>query len=455
MPHRARGKACRWRINEGILSFQIKNIIYTADFVPERCIMQVTLSDKKQGIMGIAGHAGCGHCHSHNQYVQDDSGGLATVLALFQEATGLSLAIKEIRAEIGTEGYFEVVTESGGRGRAYARRGITLQEANLAKALIGREAIRTHALAMEAFGRIYGQGIHEAPVALQTAIANAALDSFVGNFPEQFQWTYEDLPGNCGLIAGAVLDFDGIPVSVLGTVNATVGGVGPNEDLEGNSWAAKSKRQVMEKLGMIDMPTIVVEGKVYSPIFSDNLSQGCFLVRFDSQWDNPFVGRSILAAGEKLGYPMVLREDVMARVPGALAKATAELGEKIIKLGQELKEAEFAQEKIDILARLALLVSQDGGGISFMTNRLHEIVGGVGIVPRTGAVVSYIVPLSEHKKFVVPFLTEGDVEKFVNLTKEAVAELKGCLAQAKEHIDRKRYPLLALEDMMTKREDVQ
>ncbi|NLZ54854.1 MAG: hypothetical protein GX892_17260 [Thermoanaerobacteraceae bacterium] len=47
--------------------------------------MKLALSDNKQGVIAIAGHVGCGHRHSHNQYVQDDSGGLATVLALFQE----------------------------------------------------------------------------------------------------------------------------------------------------------------------------------------------------------------------------------------------------------------------------------------------------------------------------------------------------------------------------------
>jgi len=414
--------------------------------------MKVALSEEDHGIIAIAGHVGCGHCHSHNKYVQDDSGGLATVLALFHEATGLSLVIKDIKAEIGRDGYFEVETESGGKGKAYARRGITLQEANLAKTLIGGEAIRTQTLVLEAYGRIYGQGIHEAPVALQTAIANAALDSFVKNYPEKFHWAYEDLAGNCGLIAGAVLDFDDIPVAVLGTVNASLGGVGPNEDLEGNSWAAESKRQVMEKLGMIDLPTIVVEGKVYSPIFSDSLDQDTFLVRFDNEYDNPFIGASIFAAAKKLGYPVVQRDDVMARIPGAMAKSTAELGEKIATLGQQLREAEYAQEKIDILAQLAVLVSQDGAGISFMSNKLHEVVGGVGIVPRTGAVVSYIVPLSYQQQYLVPFLTEDDVKKFANLTKEAVGELKQRLLQAKQHIDRKRYPLPPLEKLVMKKE---
>ena len=106
------------------------------------------------------------------------------VLTLFQEASGLPLTIKGITAETGIHDRFIVVTVSGGIGAP--RRGITTHEARLAKALEGRDAVRTQTLVMEAFGRIHGQGIHEAPAALQTAIANAAVDSFIKNHPERF-----------------------------------------------------------------------------------------------------------------------------------------------------------------------------------------------------------------------------------------------------------------------------
>ena len=39
-------------------------------------------------VVGISGHAGCGHAHSHCGFVQDDSGGLAAVLAILQRMTG-------------------------------------------------------------------------------------------------------------------------------------------------------------------------------------------------------------------------------------------------------------------------------------------------------------------------------------------------------------------------------
>lgn len=400
--------------------------------------MKISLSDKKQGVLAIAGHAGSGHCHSHNNYSQDDSGGLATVLSIFQQATGASLVIKDIRVETGVNGHIEVETVGGGTGRATARRGITVQEGRLAKSLIGRDAIRTQTLALEAFGRFYGQGVHEAPVALQTAIANAALDTFVQSYPDKFKSCYEDLEGSCGLIAGTVLDFGDIPVSVVGTVNASVDGLGPIEDLEGNAAIGK-KKALMEELGMVDLPTIVVEGKVYSPDYSSKVEENSFLVRADDEDDNPIVGKSLMNACEKLGYPVDYRDDVMARVPGVMAKKTKELGEKIAELGNKLGEAEYAQEKIDTLAELAALVSQDGAGISFMTNKLHDVIGGTGMIPKTGAVFSYIVPLAYQKEFVFPFITEEDLAKFVEVTKAGVQELYKLLPEAIAHIEENPY----------------
>jgi len=401
--------------------------------------MKVALSQEKRGVLAVAGHAGCGHCHSHNQYIQDDSGGLATVLALFQEATGLSLVIKDIKVQTGSNGCFEVETEGGGHGKAFARRGITLQEARLAQTLIGREAVRTQTLALEAFGRFYGQGIHEAPVALQTAIANAALDTFVRAFPAQFAAAYEDLAGSCGLMAGTVLDFDGVPVTVLGTVNASQGGIGPNEDLEGNT-AVGSKGQLMARLGMMDLPTIVVEGKVFTPAYSLDIDEPTFLVRADTAADNPVVAASIVQAAQTLGFLVKFRDDVMVRQPDGLAQKTRELGQKIVALGTQLQEANFAQDKINILAELAELISQDGAGISFMTNRLHEIVGGVGLMPGTAAVFNYIVPVWYQRQYIFPFMTEQDVHRFVALTKQAVKELYKVLPEASNCLRQKQYP---------------
>ena len=40
----------------------------------------IQFSKSKVGLVGVVGHVGCGHSHSINGQVQDDSVGLAVVL---------------------------------------------------------------------------------------------------------------------------------------------------------------------------------------------------------------------------------------------------------------------------------------------------------------------------------------------------------------------------------------
>lgn len=399
--------------------------------------MRIRFSDKKP-LIAVAGHAGSGHCHSHNLYVQEDSVGLAAVLALFQEATGLSLTIGEIACKTGINGSITVTTVSGGVGSCSPRRGVTVQEARLAKSLEGRDAIRTQTLAMEAFGRFYGQGVHETPVALQTAIANAAVDSFIKNHPGAFAHAVENIAHCCGKMAGAVFEYNDIPFALLATVNATPDGTGPVEDLEGNAIGG-SKKTVMEQLGMTELPTIVIEGKVYSPAYSDTATAPYFLLRADREDDNPFVAEAMLRAGKKLGYAAVFRDDVMKRVPGVLEKNTRALGDAIIAAGNELKEARFSRDKVAVLAKLARLISEDGAGISFMSDRLHEVIGGTGIMPGMGAVMNYIMPKSYRDAYISPFLTEDDLARYTNMVKETLRELLPVLPEATAHLKKHAY----------------
>lgn len=396
--------------------------------------MKLKLSTKNKGNLAIVGHVGCGHCHSHNNFIQDDSGGLATVLAIFQEATNLSLVIKDIEVKTGIENFIKVQTVSGGVGYASARRGITIHEKNICKSLIGKEGIRTQSIVMEAFGRFYGQGSDEVPVALQTAIANASLDSFVKNYPENFFMEKENIDMTIGYVVGAVIDFGNIPVAVLGTVNATIGGLGPIEDLEGNSTIG-SKKNIMKKMNMIDIPTIVIEGKIYSPSFTEYVSEDTFMIRADEQEDNPIVGSAIFIATKELGYESIYRKDAMKRKNNSLRELTKELGEKIIKQGELLKEAEYSQEKVKILANLSKLIQEDGGGISFMSNSLHETIGGVGMMPSSGAVFNMVVPKDYYEKYIFPYFTEKDLLKFINVTKKSVEFVNKTLSESNKHIE--------------------
>lgn len=381
--------------------------------------MSVFLSENKKGIVAIAGHVGCGHTNSLNNQVQDDSPGLSVVLSLFKEATNLSLAVKEIVFE---DNKIIVTLENGGTGFGVARRGITFQEKKLMQFLIGKEVINTHTLVLETFGRIYGQGVLEVPVALQTALANAALNSFLINYPDKFIGTVESVPGNHGYIVGTVLNIDGVDVSVLGTVNATLGGIGPNEDLEGNS-PNYSKKEIIQKLGMEKIPTLIVEAMIYSS-FSNELVKNTYFVRGDEVDDNLHVVEAVIKSCKTLSLPLVYHKTGMKRTKDALRNNTKLVADNIISLGEKLKLAETSEDKVNIIANLAVVVSQDCGGVSFMSNDLHEEIGSAGMIRKTSAVINLICAEEYIKENPIPFLTEKELKEYVSICKEVIKKLE-------------------------------
>lgn len=392
--------------------------------------MDIRLSEKKQGLVAIAGHVGCGHCHSLNNQVQDDSCGLSVVLSLFKSATNLSLRIKDIEFE-GNK--VKAILENGGVGEGEARRGITPQEKKLAQALIGKEVLNTHTLVLETFGRIYGQGVLETPVAVQTAIANAALNGFYVNYPEKFLRTRESINGNCGEIVGTVLDIDGKAVSVLGTVNATIGGLGPDEDQEGNSIVG-TKGEIIRALGMDKLPTLIIEAMIYSG-FSKGLTENTYFVRGDKEDDNIVVVESVVKAAEKCGIPMKYHEPGMKRTKEALRNNTRLVAEKIIALGEKLKVAETSEDKVNTIADLAAVVSQDCGGISFMSNELHEEIGGAGMIRKVGAVINLVSTDEYFKENPIPYLTDEELDRYVKLVLESVNQIFERLDEANKIIN--------------------
>ncbi len=395
--------------------------------------MKIKLSSKNTPIIAITGHAGCGHCHSHKQYVQDDSGGLAVALSILSEATDLSLIISDVKVVTGAQGYFEITTVSGGTAKSSPRRGITPYEAKLAYTVLGQEAICTQSLALSAFGRVYGQGAGETAVALQIAIANAAIDSFHKNFPDKFVYGREELDGNCGTYTGAIIDIDGIAVAVMALANASEGGLGPNEDLEGNCYG-KGKYKGMKKLGMIDCPTIIIEGKVYTPMYCDELKEETFLVRYDEEIDNKFVAHALYESAKTLGHTSIINEKLLKRVKGALKQATEDIGERIVDLGNRLKKAQSSYEKVQIVAELNQLASEDCGGVTFMSNDLHEIIAGVGGMPYTSAVISLLVTKEHRDKVIMPYMDSRDVDRFKEIILNSIPSLEKTLTSVENDI---------------------
>ncbi len=398
----------------------------------------IKLSDLKKGVVGIVGHAGCGHANSHLGFIQDDSGGLSSVVRLLQLATGIDLKIVEVNASTGLENaFFEVKTQAGGVGVASARRGITPEEERLAQYIVGRQAVNSQALAVMALGRILGQGANEAAVALQTAIANASVDSFKKSFPENFILGDEQLEGNCGKILGTVVEIDGVPASVLAVVNATEGGLGPNEDIEGNV-NLFGKRQMMADLGLDKLPTIIIEGKVYAQPISGEIREPTFVIRANENDDNPAVAGAIEEAARELSYQAKYYPKLLARSENAMRDLTRQMGERVISLGEKLAKARTAREKVLLAADLNLFCSQEDGGLTFMSEDVHLVMGGVGQFPGASAVMSLFVPYDSLRRTVLPSLSLSDVERFVTLVCAAAGKLNARLEEANKIIEGQR-----------------
>ncbi len=388
--------------------------------------MTICQSKEKRGIVGLVGHVGVGHVHSHNGFVQDDSAGFAVVTDILRQAYSVDLKIVQIKADLKS-GEILVRTADGGVGLAFARRGVTPIEEELMQRIVGSDAVCTQTLAMQALGRIYGQGVLEVPCALQAAIALACVDTFVRKHSNSFRIVSEDIPSQIGKILGGVVEIDGVAVSVLAVVNATFGGVGPVEDLEGNVCLG-NKGRLMQELGLLHMPTIVVESKAYVPAVCSDLLEDSFWFRINKEYDNETVYACLCEAATELGYPFLSSDTAYPRIKDGLGCSTREIAQQIIALGKELELAQTSKEKVGIVSKLALLVSQDCGGVTFMSNALHEIVSGGGTILGTTAVISMLVCQENIDFWKIPVLTRSDLERY----KKIICLALFLLAQKKE-----------------------
>ena len=192
---------------------------------------------------------------------------------------------------------------------------------------------------------------------------------------------------------------------------------------------------------MLNVPTIVIEGKIYNEKYLSDIDGCSFVVRADNELDNLVVAQSIVNAGASIDIPVLFKENAVPRIANGMANTTQALGAKIAGLGEQLKSAGSSQEKVAILADLAVLISQDGGGSSFMSNKLNEIVGGAGMMPGTSAVFNYVVTKDYIAEVVVPFLTTDDLQRYVQLTLLSIKELAKLLPEAKDSLHRRGLAL--------------
>jgi hypothetical protein len=332
----------------------------------------------------------------------------------------------------------EVVVETadGGVGRATARRGFTTYEEELLQRSLGLDGIYSQSLACRCFGRIYGQGVMEAAVAFQTATCLSVIDTLQKKYPHHIKVSGEGLKSNVGNCMATKIDIHGSCVAVMAVINATQGGIGPVEDLEGNIFLA-GKGRLMEEFGLDKIPTIIIEGKAYVPTLTSTLEQNSFWVRFNEEFDNPAVGDALIKAAANSSAPSLSSNTAYPRYTGEMEETTKAFGQKLIDIGRKIESCSNSLEKAELVAELALLVSQDAGGITYMTDKLHEIVAGGGLVPGLAAVLSIVVSHTYIEENKIPEITLEDVDSYLQIVVQAIEYMSNDSQSLAKYIKRK------------------
>ncbi len=395
--------------------------------------MQAIHNPDGTSIIGISGHAGVGHVHSHCGFVQDDSAGFGVAIDILKQAFPANTTIVAASADIET-GEISVTTKDGGFGTATPRRGVTPHEADLLLRAIGLDATYSQSSAFHVFGRIYGQGVLEAPVAFQAACCLAVMNTFKKKYPGKLVHGVEDMPGKIGGCIGAHLKIDGTPVSVMAMVNASKGGIGPDEDDEGNIMLG-DKGKAMKALGLDRLPTIILESKAYVPSLCEGIDHDRMWVRVNSEVDNCYVYEALLTGVKTAGLPSVYSDIAYPRGTGEMADAVKDLGERIVNIGTTFSTARTSAEKVRLIGELALITSQDAGGVTFMSSHMHDQVGGGGIMPGTSAVLSMAVSEPYIREWKIPAFDGEDSAKYMCVIKEALPLLANTADEARQQLE--------------------
>lgn len=385
--------------------------------------------------IGLVGHAGIGHAHGLFGMVQDDSAGFTCIISLLRSVFPVDLRVSSVRAD-PVAGNIAVTTNSGGVGEAWPRRGVTPQENVLLQRAIGHDASFCQSLASHVFGRVYGQGAMECSVCLEAAAAFAVLDSFRKVWPDAVhiqQILHDD---NLDAALGAVLEIAGEVTALLAVVNFTSGGLGPNENAEGNIPLGE-KRNIMHFLGLQGIPNIVVESKAFIPACCENLDKRTLFTRLNRNVDNVVVAQALVEGASKAGLRM--QHDFQAYPRDrALRQSTTAFGAEVQAIGQALLQAKSSQEKVRLTAKLAKLTSEDAGAITFMSESIHAWAGGAGLVPGSSAVLSMLAPRSEIEYWKIPILFEEDLEMYISSIISGINCLKQCLPEAMQELHNKQ-----------------
>lgn len=122
-----------------------------------------------------------------------------------------------------------------------------------------------------------------------------------------------------------------------------------------------------------------------------------------------------------------------------MADLTRKQADYLQDLSKALFSSTTAQEKVTIAAEFNRFCSEELGGITFMSENIHQVMGGVGCIPGTSCVLSLFIPSAQLKKDVQPSLTLEDVDRYVDLCVSAIPlinnEIKkadACMRKAKQ-----------------------
>ena len=291
-----------------------------------------------------------------------------------------------------------------------------------------------HLAVLKLFGRVRGGGCDEVPAAVEYALSVAALDT-VSRRVKGF--VVSRLEGEADVIGGLSADLPGGALSVLITVNGSGSGVGPVEDLEGNV-PLGPKRSVMESLGAVAVPTVVLESKAFIPSLASRVRGSTILLRYSKDYDNTAVARAVSRVLTRLGIGYLEVDTAFPRFSRSLEKVRVELATRIAGLAEALGRSTKSRDKVVATAELARVVCEDLGGVFFMSEELAEVVGPAGLVPGTGVVVSMAVGEDYMAQAGIPYATRDDAD---TMAKVALASAEEVLASYEEALEvlRSRY----------------
>ncbi len=387
----------------------------------------------QQAKIGLVGHIGIGHIHSHSGFVQDDSMGFAMLVRILQECKYFNTIIEKINV---VDDCIEIWLQSGGIGKANVARGICFCDKELLHRAEQKSFLSPQFLSSYLFGKIYGQGISEVATAVSLAYAKAILDTIRKIWPETI-YDKDNVPSSAGEFLGGNLSIDGTVIAWLLTINASNGGLAPNEDAEGNV-PIGNKGILMQKLGLTTLPTIIFESKAYIPSQKNLVFTDCFNVRWNKESDNNIVGKALIEALSSLNLPYVYSDIAYPRNDDSLEKEVFRVADKIIMLGEQYKKSQTSEERIKLAHALAIVVSEELGGSIFMSNKIFKLFAGGGILPGLCAVLSYCSSQETMQKEGQVIYTQEEVEQVLAIVPNAITYIMDNYTMALTEIQTKK-----------------